>query len=160
MKRITALLLTAVLLVSTIQPVYAADSTSTVSPDQATKSTASQPEDLTFKFTSKDSYAKTYYGPDSTDNTGAMGYAGHNKSSSPITFSVSSSNTDILKITSNTTRTVGAYDHFFEVVKFDCFKAGYVDITVSTEKASFKTHYPEMEKDSRYQRIPYTACRK
>ncbi len=141
MKRITALLLTAVLLVSIIQPVYAAyadGGTSSVSPDQAAKNTASQPEDLTFKFTSKDSYAKTYYHPEYTDNTGSIAYAGHNKSSSPITFSVSSSNTDILKITSNTTRNVGAYDHFFEVVKFDCFKAGYVDITVSTEKASFK----------------------
>lgn len=141
MKRITALLLTAVLLVSIIQPVYAAyaaHSTSSVSPDQATKNTASQPEDLTFKFTSKDPYAKTYYHPEYTDNTGSIAYAGHNKSSSPITFSVSSSNTDILKITSNTTRNVGAYDHFFKVVKFDCFKAGYVDITVSTEKAYFK----------------------
>lgn len=141
MKKITALLLTAFLLVSAIQPVcasYANESMASVSPDQAAKSTAEQPDDLTFQFTSKDPYYKTYYSPDSTDKTGAMGYAGHNKSSSPITFSVSSSNTDILKITSNTKCTVGAYDHFFEVVKFECFKAGYVDITVSTEKASFK----------------------
>ncbi len=162
MKKITALLITAVLLASAIQPVwaaYATDHTQTpppsessrvqpalsqkdssmpsVTPDQASKDAAAQEGELDFEFVSDEPYNKAYYNPTYVDNSGSLAYAGHNTSSSTITFSVSSTNTDMLKITSNPKRTIGAYDYFFETVKFECFKAGYVDIIVTTGNTSY-----------------------
>ena len=100
MKKITALLLTAVLLVSTIQPVCAAyptdsmqpkiptesngtqstnphenDSVSSVTPDQAAKNITTQAEDFTFEFVSNEDgpYDKAYYSPGSSGNTRGRG---------------------------------------------------------------------------------------
>ena len=103
MKKITALLLTAVLLAGVLQPVYeayASDNMTSVSPDQAAKSTDAQTGDYTFEFASKEPYDTGYYNPTYVDNSSSLAYAGQNTSDSPITVSVSSSNTDLLKITS------------------------------------------------------------
>lgn len=162
MKKLTAIIMTAVLLASAIQPVWAAYATGStrpktppessrvqlfqpqkssapsVTPDQASKDAAAQEEDFTFNFLSDEPYDKAYYSPDFVDNSGSMGYAGQNMSGNPITFSVSSSDTDILKITSGAKATVNGFDHFFEIVKFECFKAGFVDIIVSAGQASYR----------------------
>ena len=134
MKKITALLLTAFLLISAIQPVGAAYAT----PGQALESTAEQTEELTFEFVSDEPYDTAYYSPDYVDNTSSVAYAGQNTSSSPITVSVSSSNTNVLKITSGQKTTLAAGAYYWELVKFECFKAGYADIIVSTGTTSYK----------------------
>lgn len=134
MKKITALLLTAFLLISAIQPVGAAYAT----PGQALESTAEQTEELTFEFVSDEPYDTAYYSPDYVDNTSSVAYAGQNTSSSPITVSVSSSNTNVLKITSGQKATLAAGAYYWELVKFECFKAGYADIIVSTGTTSYK----------------------
>ena len=141
MRKITALLLTAFLLISAIQPAgaaYATDNETFVSPGQAPKSTAEQTEGLTFEFVSDEPYGTAYYSPDYVDNTSSTAYAGQNTSSSPITVSVSSSNTNVLKITSGQKTTLRAGAYYWESVKFECFKAGYADIIVSTGTTSYK----------------------
>ena len=141
MRKITALLLTAFLLISAIQPAgaaYATDNETFVSPGQAPKSTAEQAEEFTFEFVSDEPYGTAYYGPDYVDNTSSTAYAGQNTSSSPITVSVSSSNTNVLKITSGQKTTLAAGAYYWELVKFECFKAGYADIIVSTGTTSYK----------------------
>ena len=141
MRKITALLLTAFLLISAIQPAgaaYATDNETFVSPGQAPKSTAEQAEEFTFEFVSDEPYGTAYYGPDYVDNTSSTAYAGQNTSSSPITVSVSSSNTNVLKITSGQKTTLDAGAYYWELVKFECFKAGYADIIVSIGTTSYK----------------------
>lgn len=152
MKKLTAIIMTTVLLASAIQPVwaaYATDSTRpktppesscvqlsqpqkissapSVTPDQASKDAAAQEEDFTFNFLSDEPYDKAYYSPDFVDNSGSIGYAGQNMSDTPITFSVSSSDTDILKITSGAKATVNGFDHFFEIVKYKINKVSGFD---------------------------------
>ena len=141
MRKITALLLTAFLLISAIQPAgaaYATDNETFVSPGQAPKSTAEQAEEFTFEFVSDEPYGTAYYSPDYVDNTSPTAYAGQNTSSSPITVSVSSSNTNVLKITSGQKTTLRAGAYYWESVKFECFKAGYADIIVSIGTTSYK----------------------
>ncbi len=165
MKKITALLLTAVLLVSAIQPVCAAyptdsmqpkiptesngtqsanphenDSVSSVTPDQAAKNITTQAEDFTFEFVSNEDgpYDKAYYSPGSSGNTSSTAYAGNNAGSSPVTVSISSSNTNILRITSGTKTTLAAGAYYFESIKYEVLKAGYADIIVSIGKNSYK----------------------
>lgn len=177
MKKIIALLLSAVLSVNAIQPVcaeYAAasmqptalqedgstlqaqpqergsissvtpdqpqkrDSIPPVTPDQAAKSRAAQEEEFTFEFVSDEPYWKEYYRLDSTDNSCSIAYFCENKGSSPVTFSVSSTNTDVLKITSGEKKTVEAGGIVFEIVKCETVKVGYTDIIVSTGNTSYK----------------------
>lgn len=179
MKKIIALLLSAVLSVNAIQPVcaeYAAasmqptalqedgstlqaqpqergsissvtpdqpqkrDSIPPVTPDQAAKSRAAQEEEFTFEFVSDEPYWKEYYRLDSTDNSCSIAYFCENKGSSPVTFSVSSTNTDVLKITSGEKKTVEAGGIVFEIVKCETVKVGYTDIIVSTGNTSYKQH--------------------
>ena len=162
MKKIIALLLSAVLSVNAIQPVcaeYAAasmqptalqedgstlqaqpqergsiasvtpdqpqkrDSIPPVTPDQAAKSRAAQEEEFTFEFVSDEPYWKEYYRLDSTDNSCSIAYFCENKGSSPVTFSVSSTNTDVLKITSGEKKTVEAGGI---VYRYHCFNREYL----------------------------------
>ena len=144
MKKLASLLLTAILLASAFQPVstaYSADSMTFVSPDQAAKSADAQTEDYTFEFVSnepKQPYDTGYSNPTNGDHSSSLAYAGQNTSSSPITVSVSSSNTDLLKITSGAKTTLAANAYYFERVKFECLKAGYADVIVSIGKTSYK----------------------
>lgn len=155
MKKITALLLTAVLLVSAIQPVCAAQMTDlietgqVVSPDQAKGSPTAQSEDIKVEFNSGKEYDSTLLicsldKPIDSYNSWVY-FTCRNFSDSPITLSISSSNTDVLKITSDKKLTLSAGSDspsgstiLSETIKYTVVGVGYADIIVSIGKTSYK----------------------
>ncbi len=179
MKKLTAILLTAVLLVSAIQPVCAAQTDTPikaaipqavdnlpsaskqdsqnlpsseppkeeigriVSPDQAKKaSTTESEEDIQVEFSSGQEYDSTllFCSLDKPiDSYNSWVYLTcRNFSDSPITLSISSSNTDVLKITSDTKKTLKAGYYIGESIKFTVIGVGSADIIVSIGKTSYK----------------------
>ena len=145
MKKITALLLTAVLLLNTIQPVCAAntvDNTQTVTPDQAKKSTAAQAGGATFQFDKNSQYLQMEYSlnpPENYQHNRCQYYSCKNMGDSPVTLSVSSSNTNVLKITSDKKITLAAgASHRSEKILYTLVGVGYSDIIVSMGNTSYK----------------------
>ena len=180
MKKLTAILLTAVLLVNAIQPVCAAQTANQieaaipqavdnlpsaskqdsqnlpsseppkeeigriVSPDQAKKvSTTESEKDVKVEFNlGKEEYDDTLLicrlGKPADSYNSWVYFTCSNLSDSQITLSISSSNTNVLKITSDTKKTLKAGYYIGESIKFTVIGVGPADITVSIGTKSYK----------------------
>ncbi len=180
MKKLTSLLLTAVLLISAIQSVCAAQTANQieaaipqasdnspsaserdsqnlpsseptkeeigriVSPDQAKKvSTTESEEDVKVEFNlGKEEYDDTLLicrlGKPADSYNSSVYFKCSNLSDSQITLSISSSNPNVLKITSDTKKTLKAGYYIAESIKFTVTGVGPADVTISIGTKSYK----------------------
>lgn len=113
-----------------------------ISPDQAKKIPTAQSEDIKLEFGSGGQYDDTLLicsldKPTDSYNSWLY-YTCSNLSDSSVTLSISCSNTDVLKITSDTKKTLKAGCYLSESIKYTVVGVGYADIIVSIGTTSYK----------------------
>ena len=151
-EKITSLLLAAVLFISAISPINTSNAAGSsrqqmpprssnmmsVSPDQAIKGTDAQTDGLAFEWITHDGYDVHYYSPND-DNESYLAYECYHEMENPVTLSISSSNTDVVKIISDKTVTLKPYSSYlFEKIEYKAVGIGYADVIISTGTTSYK----------------------
>ena len=151
-EKITSLLLATVLFISAISPINTLNAAGSsrqqmpprssnmmsVSPDQAIKGTDAQTDGLAFEWITNDGYDVHYYSPND-DNESYVAYECYHEKDSPVKLSISSSNTDVLKIISDKTVTLKPYSSYlFEKIEYKVVGIGYADVIISTGTTSYK----------------------
>lgn len=113
-----------------------------VSPDQAEKSDVTQEGNVKFEYSLGKQYDQTKlicnYGSPIDSYNSWLYYSCSNTTDSPVTLSISNSNANVLKITSEKELDVDAGHYITGTIKYKVIGVGYTDIIASTGNTSFK----------------------